>query len=371
MTISTLGLLLAVTLPTGWKIAPVGVRMDLDTFPIHAQRLGDGKRALVLHSGFRPPSIELLDVATGARSGTLKLKEAGLNFAFDEASGEIFVPGGHESKMYLLRLEGSRIVEAGSVALNDPVGPVSSVAMSAMSVAITQTTQNRVGVYDRASRGLKYLSVPRPMRASFHEGLLYVLSHQPAALHVFSAELREIAKVPLSEGPADLLVHAGKLFVTASSTNYLDVLDVQVASAPKRVERINLAGQAVCDMFGRKCGGSAECGERKGGRVSANRLVSNVCATAGARECADSKRQGREIVSQPEGAEPYRAPDNDAAAAFRYRVHAFDSNRNSAANRQCGEAICKDRGAAGCTAAGVTTKADRTCDLHHEREPHL
>ena len=50
-----------------------------------------------------------------------------------------------------------------------------------------------------------------------------------------------LARVPVSAGPSDLLAVKNRLYVAASNSNFLDILDISNASQPKPVERINLA----------------------------------------------------------------------------------------------------------------------------------
>ncbi|MEJ1938339.1 hypothetical protein WDZ92_49725, partial [Nostoc sp. NIES-2111] len=94
---------------------------------------------------------------------------------------------------------------------------------------------------DRQShQTLRRLSIPRPTRALFHRGHLYVLSHsEPAQLHVISPNSSRT--VPLSSGPADLLIHRDTLFVAAANSNSLDVLSLADPASPQPLERLHLA----------------------------------------------------------------------------------------------------------------------------------
>jgi DNA-binding beta-propeller fold protein YncE len=236
-----LPLLFAITLPTGWPIAPAGERIDLDTFPIHAHLLpGDGQ-ALILHSGFKPPSLVILDLKTQKLVHRTTLAEAGIQFAFDAATKEVFVPGGHQSNFSILKLENNQLTPTTTVPLDSPTGPVSTVAISAQQVAITQTLHDTVSVYDRQTKAIRRLNIKRPTRALFHNQLLYVLSTYPASLHTYSASLEPLSQIPLSGGPTDLVIHNGSLYVAASSTNYLDIVDLGNPAQPKPRQRIHLA----------------------------------------------------------------------------------------------------------------------------------
>jgi hypothetical protein len=237
-------LFLAATLPTGWPTAPAGTLIELDTFPVHAQLLPGGKQALILQSGFKPPTLAILDLASRKRVHQTAVKEAGINFAFDPATNEVFLPGGHTSSFSILKLDNGQLTASATIPLTEPTGPASTIAISPAQVAVTQTLHDTVTIYHRQSKRTTRINVKRPTRALFHNNLLYVLSNSPASLHAFSATFEPLSQIPLSGGPADLLAHSSVLYVAASNTNYLDIVDIANPAQPKVRERINLAPSA-------------------------------------------------------------------------------------------------------------------------------
>ena len=50
-----------VLLPNGWKIAPVGDQIPLDTLPMSSAISPYGRFVLVLNGGYRPPSISVIN----------------------------------------------------------------------------------------------------------------------------------------------------------------------------------------------------------------------------------------------------------------------------------------------------------------------
>ncbi len=54
----------SVLLPTGWKIRPAGEQIETDTFPMASALSPDKKFLAVLHGGYNPPSVVMLDPAT-------------------------------------------------------------------------------------------------------------------------------------------------------------------------------------------------------------------------------------------------------------------------------------------------------------------
>src|SRR5258708_40046608 len=55
----------AFLLNSGWRLDPVGKQIPLDTFPMATALSRDGKYLLVLHGGYRPPSISVIDTSSG------------------------------------------------------------------------------------------------------------------------------------------------------------------------------------------------------------------------------------------------------------------------------------------------------------------
>src|SRR5262245_55863160 len=51
-------------LNSGWRIDPAGTQVPLDTFPMSSTLSPDGKYLLVLNGGYRPPSINVIEIAS-------------------------------------------------------------------------------------------------------------------------------------------------------------------------------------------------------------------------------------------------------------------------------------------------------------------
>jgi DNA-binding beta-propeller fold protein YncE len=235
-------LLAAVTLPTGWRLDPAGVEIPVDTFPVHAQLLPGNQHALLLHSGFKPPSLAVLHLASRKIVHSLPLPEAGTDFAFDPATRRVFVPLGHAAGLAVVALSASNQLSL-SKTVSTPAGHAATAAYQGGLVALSHTLSDTVALVDPSNGAeARRLAVPRPTRSLFHRNHLYVLSHEPASLHVFSLpNFEAVTTVPLSRGPSSLAVHQDRLYITASLSNHLDILSLADPARPKPVERLNLA----------------------------------------------------------------------------------------------------------------------------------
>src|ERR1044071_4271417 len=56
-------------LNSGWRLDPVGKQVELSTLPMASALTPDGKHLLVLNGGYRPPSLSVIDAASGAVKG--------------------------------------------------------------------------------------------------------------------------------------------------------------------------------------------------------------------------------------------------------------------------------------------------------------
>jgi DNA-binding beta-propeller fold protein YncE len=235
-------LLAAITLPTGWRLAPAGVEIPLDTFPVHAQLLPGNQHALVLHSGFKPPSLAVLHLPSRKIVHSLPLQESGTDFAFDPVNRRAYVPLGHAAGLAIVSLSPSLILTLTRT-IPTPAGHASTVAQQGETLAVTHTLADAVVLLNPATGTQTHrLSVPRPTRALFHQQHLYVLSHEPASLHVFRLPgFTPVATVPLSRGPSSLTAFQDHLYVTASLSNHLDVLSLTDPAHPNPLERLHLA----------------------------------------------------------------------------------------------------------------------------------
>jgi DNA-binding beta-propeller fold protein YncE len=244
MHLAVLAVLSAITLPTGWRIEPAGALIETGTFPTSAHLLPGGGHVLILHSGYHPPTLAVLDLKTRRTLKSLPLPDAGSNFVFDAVTQRAWMPLGHDGAVAVIEMTGERSPRLHKrIALD---AHVSTVALDAggRELAATLTLQDTVAIVDTATGTVRQrLPVRRPTRALFHAGRLYVTANYPPALHVFRTgqEYRREGEVPLSADPTDLIAHGGKLYVAASGTNGMDVLSLEDPAAPKPLERIHLA----------------------------------------------------------------------------------------------------------------------------------
>ena len=58
-------------LNSGWRLDPAGRQIPLDTLPMASALSPDGKYLLVLNGGYRPPSVTVIETASGRVTGSV------------------------------------------------------------------------------------------------------------------------------------------------------------------------------------------------------------------------------------------------------------------------------------------------------------
>ena len=96
-------------LNSGWRLEPVGKQIPLDTFPMSTALSPDGKYLLVLHGGYKPPSIAVLDAATGAEVSRTPVPDGWLGLAFAPKTDRVYVGGGSKSSVFEFRLVNGKL----------------------------------------------------------------------------------------------------------------------------------------------------------------------------------------------------------------------------------------------------------------------
>src|SRR5580692_11114134 len=80
-------------LNSGWVLDPVGKQVPLDTLPMSSALSPDGKYLLVLNGGYRPPSITVIETASGNVKSSISVADAWLGIAFTPRGDRVYVGG--------------------------------------------------------------------------------------------------------------------------------------------------------------------------------------------------------------------------------------------------------------------------------------
>src|SRR6266853_5398008 len=68
-------------LNSGWRVQPVGTQVSLDTMPMASVLTADGRFMIVRNGGYKPPSLSVLDTASGRVLRQILVPDAWLGLA--------------------------------------------------------------------------------------------------------------------------------------------------------------------------------------------------------------------------------------------------------------------------------------------------
>jgi len=100
----------SVILPNQWSLRPAGRQVDVGDFPAAIAVHPDGRHAVVLHCGYGPHELVVLDVAAREVVSRRRLAESFQGIAFDPAGDRLFVSGGAAETVLVFRLDGGSLL---------------------------------------------------------------------------------------------------------------------------------------------------------------------------------------------------------------------------------------------------------------------
>ena len=87
-------------LNSGWRLSPAGKQIPLDTFPMATALSPDGKYLLVLNGGYNPPTISVLEAASGRQASSVRVADGWLGLTFNPKGDHVYVGGGSRAAVY-------------------------------------------------------------------------------------------------------------------------------------------------------------------------------------------------------------------------------------------------------------------------------
>ena len=253
-------------LNSGWRLAPAGKQIPLDTLPMSTALSPDGHYLLVLNGGYKPPSIVVLEAATGREISRVGVADAWLGMTFSPKGDRVYVGGGSRAAVFEFTfangtLEPSRtfvVVPADKRTHNDFIGDVAldpaghllyAADLYHDSVAVINTQSGMLIDHVKTGR--------RPYRILFNPDgkSFYVSSWTDGSVGRYeTASGNQLANVRLgphttemvwlngkSEPVEDEVPYVARLFVSASNTNSVYALGVSAEGDLRLLESINTA----------------------------------------------------------------------------------------------------------------------------------
>jgi len=264
-----------VLLPNGWKIAPVGEQVPLDTLPMSSAISPNGRFVLVLNGGYKPPSISVIDAASKKELSRVKVADGWLGLTFSPDGKFVYVGGGSRYRVFEFsfsnegELKPAREFEIAPDAphnVRDFIGDIAISPDGQLMYAADLYHDSVVAINMHTGKvSGRYKTGRRPYRILFHpDGKTFFVSSWADAMvtqynvssgtevqrlrvgphptdMIFSnrtpedAEVEENAKKPKKEEKTL------RLFVAAANTNTVFVVNVDENDEMKVTETLNVA----------------------------------------------------------------------------------------------------------------------------------
>jgi DNA-binding beta-propeller fold protein YncE len=252
----------------GWRLRPAGHETPLSTLPMSAAVSPGGKYVLVLNGGLAPPSISVLEAATGREIGRAPVADAWLGLAFSPQGDRVYVGGGSEYAVFEFTFSGGVLAAARTFPAapkdkrtpRDFIGDVTFDPAGHLLYAADLFRDSIVVINPQSGLVIeRFATGRRPYRILFHPDgkSLFVSSwadgsvyrHESASgslidkirLGAHPTDMAWLPGLPASERPEDKPAWTARLFVAAANTNNVYVVGVTEAQELAVVETIDVS----------------------------------------------------------------------------------------------------------------------------------
>jgi YVTN family beta-propeller protein len=90
----------SILLPNQWSLRPAGKQVELDNFPVNVAVSPRGDFAAVLHSGYGPHVVSVVDLRIGMAVSSVTLPKTFFGICFSPKGGRLFISGGESDIVY-------------------------------------------------------------------------------------------------------------------------------------------------------------------------------------------------------------------------------------------------------------------------------
>jgi YVTN family beta-propeller protein len=254
-------------LSSGWRVSPAGKQVALDTLPMSSALTPDGKYLLVLHGGYRPPSIGVIDTATGTLTSRTPVPDGWLGLALSPRGDRLYVGGGSRAAVYEFNFASGKltagrtfeIVPAAQRGNRDFIGDVAFDPAGRLLYAADLYRDSLAVINPQSGMVISRIKTGRrPYRILFHpDGKSLFVSHWADGNvgHYDAGTGDSLGVVRIGPHPTDMVWRPGgpveaiegapkyvaRLFVAAANTNNVFTVGVSESKQLNVIESINTA----------------------------------------------------------------------------------------------------------------------------------
>ena len=236
------------SLPTGWKLAPAGVQVELGKFP--ADAIAYRGRLVVLNTGdywHEPQELSVVDIKKARVVKTVKLTSI-FPSACIGGDGYLYVSGGYASQVY--RIDRNFDV-ARTYAVKGYASGVCSVDANHLAVAYL-TADDEAGRYGKGKIAILNLKSGRvereatvgyfPYSVVCADGKIFVSVLGEDKVAIFSKHLKPEARVTVGRRPGAMTADGKFVYVANQNSDSVSVID---AATDRVVRSIKVAAKGT------------------------------------------------------------------------------------------------------------------------------
>ena len=253
-------------LNSGWRLAPAGKQIAVDTFPMAAALSLDGRYLLVLNAGYRPPSISVVDLTTDQETARVPVADGWLGLTFSPKGDRVYAGGGSQAAVFEFTFNQGKLQPARTFAVvpsekrtpHDFIGDVAFTPDGRLIYAADLYHDSLVVINPQSGIVIEHIKTGRrPYRILFHpDGKSFFVSHwtDGSVGHYDTATGALITSIRLGLHPTDMVWRAGKnqpaegepgwvarLFVAAANTNHVYTIGISESKELQLAESINVS----------------------------------------------------------------------------------------------------------------------------------
>jgi YVTN family beta-propeller protein len=258
----------AFLLNSGWLLDPVGRQVPLDTLPMSTALSPDGKYLLVLNGGYRPPSVSVIETASGRVTGNVPVADGWLGLAISPKGDMVYVGGGSKASLFEFAFANGVltpgrtfvVVPQAQRGAQDFIGDVAFSPDGRLLYAANLYRDSISVVNPQSGMVIGQVKTGRrPYRILFHpDGKSFFVTHwadgtmgqydtaggsimgQPVRVGAHASDMVWRAGAP-ETAAGETPPYTARIFVAAANTNHVFALGVTAAKEVNMVESINIA----------------------------------------------------------------------------------------------------------------------------------
>ncbi len=238
-------------LPNGWKLSPAGEAVNIGELPLNMVVTADERYAITSNSGEGEQSISVVDLQKRQEVQRFAVDKTWRGLALDEAAGRLYVSGGNDDWVLVLRWQNGKIAAGDTIRLPGEEGvkfhSVTGLALnpSKQQLFVVTKQSNRLYVFHTGNGALLHRA-EMPGKCYDvqldHRGKYAYVSvwGKALVLQIDTGNFQETRRFRTGDHPCELILSADDryLFVANANTNNVSVIDVRQG---KTVETLNSA----------------------------------------------------------------------------------------------------------------------------------